>query len=59
MNFQHVLLAAAITVPRGFSSAKFRSAFNSSDERGTIHAVIAAANLFQTHCDWHTSPPTV
>jgi aspartyl-tRNA(Asn)/glutamyl-tRNA(Gln) amidotransferase subunit A len=49
----------AITVPCGFSKARLPLGIQFLGRALNDHAVIAAANLFQTHTDWHTKRPPV
>jgi aspartyl-tRNA(Asn)/glutamyl-tRNA(Gln) amidotransferase subunit A len=49
----------AITVPCGFSKARLPLGIQFLGRALNDHAVIAAANLFQAHTDWHTKRPPV
>jgi Asp-tRNA(Asn)/Glu-tRNA(Gln) amidotransferase A subunit family amidase len=49
----------AITVPCGFSDARLPLGVQFLGRALNDHAVIAAANLFQAHTDWHTKRPPI
>jgi Asp-tRNA(Asn)/Glu-tRNA(Gln) amidotransferase A subunit family amidase len=49
----------AITVPCGLSNARLPLGVQFLGRALNDHAVIAAANLFQAHTDWHTKRPPI